>query len=121
MNIDELPDQLEAFFDRARTALDQQIVRARKVVDNLNAEKTAATKALADLKEQRESAKKQLEAVLHDLHRGSSLVGLNHEIAAARKTLEALKVETKPLGLVRSKSPRLTHAWSRSATKLDGR
>ena len=79
MNLDELPDQLEAFFDRAQVVLDRQITEARKAVDALNAEKTGAEKALAELKDQHKQVQSELDAVLKDLGRVSSLVGLNAE------------------------------------------
>jgi chromosome segregation ATPase len=93
MRLDELPHQLEAFLDRARTALDQQIAAAKNLVTAAIAERDAAQAAVRELQEQRESAKKQLDRVLADLERGSSLAGLNHEIAAAKKTLATLRVE----------------------------
>jgi chromosome segregation ATPase len=94
MSLDGLPEQFEEFVERARAALGRDITVAKTAVAAANAEKAAAQTALRELQEQRESAKKQLDRVLADLNRGSSLVGLNHEIAGARKTLEALKVET---------------------------
>ena len=99
--MNDIPDQLEALFDRARAGLDAQITKARQAVDSLNAEKTVAANALAELNGQCKSAKADLDAVLSGLGRASSLAGLNTEISAARKTLEALKTkieqETKVL------------------------
>jgi chromosome segregation ATPase len=94
MTLDELPHQFAAFLNSARAVFDREVAGARKAVDNLNAEKTAAAKALADLKEQHELAQKQLDAVRADLQRASILVGVGHDIASARKVLETLKSET---------------------------
>jgi predicted nucleic acid-binding Zn-ribbon protein len=93
MRLDELPGQLEVFLERARAVLDREIGAAKTAAAAANAEKAAAQTALRELVEQRESAKKQLDRVLADLARGQSLAGLNHEIATAKKTLEALKAE----------------------------
>jgi predicted nucleic acid-binding Zn-ribbon protein len=94
MRLDEIPEAFESFVDRIRGILGREITAAKTVVAALNTEKSLAQAALAEIRGQHELAQKQLAAVLHDLHRGSSLVGLNHEIAEARKKLEALKVET---------------------------
>jgi chromosome segregation ATPase len=93
MTLDDIPDQLQEIFDCARAALDQQITQARKVVDNLNAEKTGAAKALAELNDQITKGKADLEVVLADQHRASSLVHLDREITKARPELERLKAE----------------------------
>jgi hypothetical protein len=91
--LDELPTQLESFLDRVRVALDQQIAGARKAVGNLNAEKTATAKVLADLKHQHELAEKQLSTVRADLQQALTRVGLDREIAAARKVLAMLQAD----------------------------
>jgi chromosome segregation ATPase len=93
MTLDEIPDQLQELFDRSRAGLDAQITKARKVVDALNVEKTGAAKALAELKDQITKGKADLDAVLADQHRASSLVQLDREIAKARPELERLKAE----------------------------
>jgi chromosome segregation ATPase len=95
MNLDGLPEQFEEFVERARAALDRDITAAKNLVTAANAEKAAAETALRELVEQRESAKKQLDRVFADLSRGSSLVGLNHEITAARKVLATLQADTE--------------------------
>ena len=92
-SIDDLPDQLEELFSRARAGLNAQIGKARTAVDSLNAERAVAANALAELNDQIEKAKADLDAVLSGLGRASSLAGLNTEIAGARKTLEALKTK----------------------------
>jgi hypothetical protein len=48
MNLDLLPDQFEAFVSRARTALDQEIARAKAVVATATAEKGRTQSALTD-------------------------------------------------------------------------
>jgi chromosome segregation ATPase len=93
MRLDDLPDQFAAFADRARDVLNREIERAHQAVKAANAEKAKTQSAISELQDQREAAKKQLNDVLADLHRGSSLVGLNHDIAEARKTLDTIKGE----------------------------
>jgi seryl-tRNA synthetase len=90
----DLPDQLEAVLERARTTFDREIDKSRKVVDNLNAEKAAAQTAIAELQAQRKSAQTQLDVALSNLHRGLNLATLDSETAKARKELERLKAET---------------------------
>ena len=94
MNLDEIPERLEELFDRSRAALDQQIAKARKVVDSLNVEKTAAAKALGELKDQITKARAELDAVRADLGRASTAVQLDREIKKSRSELERLKGET---------------------------
>src|SRR5262249_10968577 len=82
--------------------LDQQITKARKVVDSLSVEKTAAAKTLGELKDQITKARAELDAVRADLSRASTAVQLDREIKKSRSELERLKGETaeeeKPLG-----------------------
>jgi predicted nucleic acid-binding Zn-ribbon protein len=98
MSIDELPDQLEAFLERARAVLNREIEKARAAVNALKSEEGTTRATIVELGDQRERGQKQLNTVLSNLHRGSTLVGLNHEIAEAHKTLAALKVETTEAG-----------------------
>jgi chromosome segregation ATPase len=91
MRIDDLPEQLQAFTDRARDCLDWEIRRARKAAEALNTERAAAQAALTELKDQHETAKGQLAAVLKDLNRASGLAGIDRDIADGRKALEKLK------------------------------
>jgi chromosome segregation ATPase len=93
MNIDAIPDRLKELIDHARAALDQQIAKARKAVDDLNLEKTAAANALTELQDQHKKAKADLESVLADLHRASSLGSIRAEIKKAQKALAALNIE----------------------------
>jgi chromosome segregation ATPase len=93
MSIDEIPGQLQELFDRSRAALDAQITKARKVVDNLNVEKTGAAKALADLKDEIVKAKAELDGVRADLGRTSNAVRLDRETAKARTELDRLTAE----------------------------
>jgi chromosome segregation ATPase len=95
MTLDELPEQCDAFVERARVVFYREIEKARATVKALNAEKAAAQAAIAELQEQRVSAQKQLDAVMKDLHRGSTRVGLDHEIVAARTELARLKAEAE--------------------------
>jgi chromosome segregation ATPase len=92
-SLDDIPDQFQQLVDRARAALDAQVTKARKIVDSLNAEKTAAVKSLGELKLQIEKAEAELEAVRADLGRTSSAVRLDREIAKSRKESEQLTVE----------------------------
>jgi chromosome segregation ATPase len=99
MNVEEIPRQLQELFDRSRAVLDAQITKARKVVNDLNAEKTGAAKALADLKDQITKAKVDLDAVVADLDRASNARRSDHELAKAcaeseRLTAENAKVAT---------------------------
>jgi chromosome segregation ATPase len=91
---DALADELEGFFDRVRAALDWEITAAKSLVTAAHAEKTAAANALTELQAQLKSTQSQLDAAMKDLQRASTRVGLDREIAAARKTLDALKAET---------------------------
>src|SRR5262249_33907563 len=97
MTLDDIPDQHDAFLDRCRTVLNAQITKARKDVDGLNAEKTVAAKALADLQAQHKPVQPDLNSAREYLHRGSTLAGLDHEITAQRKALDALKHEKAEL------------------------
>jgi chromosome segregation ATPase len=120
MTIDDLPDQLEAFLERARAVLNREIEKARKGVTALNGEKAKIKAELGQLGDQRKQAQTQLDAVLADLNRASGLVGLNHEIAEARKTLDALNAQkaeaTKIIeGLAKERTQadhELTAMWS---------
>jgi chromosome segregation ATPase len=94
MRLDELPGQLEAFLDRARGILSAEIAAAKDRVTAANAEKTAAANALTELQAQLKSTQDQLTAAVKDLQRASTRVGLDREIVAARKQLDALKAET---------------------------
>jgi chromosome segregation ATPase len=93
MRIDDLPNLLETFLDRARGVLAQDIEKTNRTLMKLNAQKITAQTALAELENSRGLAQTQLAAVRFDLQRGSELVSLNHEIAEARKTLGELKAD----------------------------
>jgi chromosome segregation ATPase len=93
MNIDDAPDELEAFFDRVRAAHERETGKVQKAVAALNAEKVALTKSLTDLQAQCKSARDQLAATMSDLGRAAGLVGINTEIAEKRKTLDAVNAE----------------------------
>jgi chromosome segregation ATPase len=95
MAFDELPEQCDAFVERVRVVCHQEVEKARAAVKALNAEKAATQVALAELQERRVSEQKQLDAVMKDLGRGSTLAGLNNETAAARTELARLKAETE--------------------------
>jgi chromosome segregation ATPase len=90
MNVSELVKQFEAVVERARAALDRQISEARKVVKDLNAEKAKVQSEIAELQDQHKQSRDQLTAIRADLDKASTLAGLDHEIAGARKTLEKL-------------------------------
>jgi chromosome segregation ATPase len=94
MSLDGLPQQFDAFVERARTALSQQITSAQKIVAAAKAETATAQTSLSELQDQHMKAKAQLDTVLKHLDRGSTLVGLNTEIKEARKALDAVKAET---------------------------
>jgi chromosome segregation ATPase len=93
MRLDGLPDQFEEFVERVRAALDQEIAAAKSAAVAAHAEKSAAQNALTELQSQLKQTQSQLDAVTKDLQRVSTRVGLDREIAAARKTLEGLKVD----------------------------
>ena len=93
MNIDELPEQLEAFTERARAKLDQDIAVARKTMKVLEAEKTAAQTELAKIQDEAKQARGQLDAVLDHLGKASNLASIQAETAAARKELQTVKTE----------------------------
>jgi chromosome segregation ATPase len=94
MQLDELPDQFEAFVECARTTLDQEITRSRATLERANAEKTAAANALADLQSQCREAQSQLTAVTKELQRSTALHGVGYEIEKANAELARLKAET---------------------------
>ena len=95
MSLDGLPQQFEAFVDRARAALSGEITAAKTVVVAANAQKRSAENALADVETRCKQAKAQLDAVLSDLDRGSTLAGINSEIKKARTELKRVKSETE--------------------------
>jgi chromosome segregation ATPase len=94
MRLDDLPEQFAAFADRARDVLDWEVKKARKAAEALNAERAAVQKELSELQEQYKSTKKQLDDVLSNLNKGTTLAGLNAEISEAKKALEKLKADT---------------------------
>jgi chromosome segregation ATPase len=94
MTLDGLPQQFEAFVERARTALSQEITAAKNIIAAATAEKGSAQAALSDLHNQCESAQKQLDAVNKELHQKLTLAAVNRDVAAARKALEKLQAET---------------------------
>jgi chromosome segregation ATPase len=94
MRLDDLPDQFQVFTDQARDCLDGEIRRARKAAEALNADRAAAEAALIGLKDQRATVQKQLDDTLANLHKGTTLAGLNAEISEAKKALEKLKADT---------------------------
>ena len=94
MNMDDLPEQLEELFDRARALLDHQINRSRATLEKVNAEKASAQNALADLQAQCKEAKADLDRSREYLHRASTLAQLDREIEKARTELERLNHET---------------------------
>jgi chromosome segregation ATPase len=95
MSLDGLPGQFEQFVERARAVLGREITAAKNLVAAAKAEKTSAQNALSNLQNQCKLAQDQLDAVKSELERGSTLVGLNREIAAARKTLASLQADTE--------------------------
>jgi chromosome segregation ATPase len=94
MNLEELPEQFEAFVDRASAALSREVASAKKALAALNAEKSAVQSALSNLQSQIQGAQDQLTAVTRELQRSTVLHSLGGDIAGARKTLEGLKAET---------------------------
>jgi chromosome segregation ATPase len=97
MNLDDAPSELEEFFDRVHVALDREITRAKEIVAAANAEKASAQSALADLQDQHKQAQTDLKSARAYLQRGSTLAGLDGEITAQRKTLDAGKLEKAEL------------------------
>jgi chromosome segregation ATPase len=95
MRLDDLPAAFEAFLDHARGILNAEVEKARKLVDSLNAEKTAAAKAVANLKKQHALAEDQLNAVLANVPRTVVLAELDGEIVKVRKELPRLKSEVE--------------------------
>ena len=95
MTLDELPNQFDAFVERASAALSREITAAKNVVAAANAEKSAAQNALSNLQAQIKSAQDQLAAVTNDLQRLSGLVGVGHDIDKARTELKRIKSETE--------------------------
>jgi len=94
MSLDELPGQFEAFVERARAALSQEITTAKNIIAAANAEKSAAQNAVSNLEARCKSTQDQLDALNDELAQRTTLAGLNRGIAAASKKLKALQVET---------------------------
>ena len=94
MNLDDLPDQLEELFDRARAGLDQQIGKARTAVDSLNAEKAVAVQQLSELREEYKRTEAELETARAHLNKASTARQLDGAVAKARAELEKLNDET---------------------------
>jgi chromosome segregation ATPase len=100
--IDDLPDEFEAFLDRARTVFGREMEKARKSLAVLNAQAATAQTTLSDLQARRNSAQKQLDSLNAYLDRASTLAGLDQEIAGERKTLDALKAEIEKASAARA-------------------
>jgi chromosome segregation ATPase len=114
MRIDDLPDQFEAFLDRARAVLSRENARAREAVKAANAETAKAKIELTQLQGQLAQAQSQLNTTLNDLRRAQGLAALDREIAEARKTNEGLKAKTKALELSNAaKGKQITEAEHR--------
>jgi len=94
MSLDELPGQFEAFVERARAALSQEITTAKNIIAAANAEKSAAQNAGSNLEARCKSTQDQLDALNDELAQRTTLAGLNRGIAAASKKLKALQAET---------------------------
>src|SRR6516165_10015141 len=89
-----LPAEFEAFIERARVALSQEITAAKNIMAAANAEKSAAANAVATLEARCKSTQDQLDALNDELAQRTTLAGLNRGIAAASKKLKALQAET---------------------------
>jgi len=98
MNMDDLPEQLEELFDRARALLDHQINRSRATLEKVNAEKASAQNALADLQAQCKEAKADLDRSREYLARASTLAALDREIEKDRAELAQLNAATAKEG-----------------------
>jgi len=94
MNLDDLPEQLQELFDRARAGLDAQIAKGRTTVDSLNAEKAAVQNALTDLQAQLKQVQTDLDSARAHLDKASTARQLDSEIKKSRSELERLKGET---------------------------
>src|SRR6516165_8540190 len=94
MTLDGLTQQFEAFVERARVALSQEITAAKKFVAAANAERGQAQVALSDLEARCKLAQSQLDEINNELGKASTLAGLAREITAAGKKLKALQAET---------------------------
>jgi chromosome segregation ATPase len=99
-SIDYLPDQFQAFIDRAGETFRSEVERWRKIRDTAKGEaatfqtESATLRAgLNALKDQTELAQKKLAEVLANLRRATDLAGIEHDIAEAKKRLEALNAE----------------------------
>jgi chromosome segregation ATPase len=95
MRLDDLSDAFEAFADRARNVIGWEVDKAKKVVVALNAEKAAAQKTITELHDQYAAARKQLDDVLSNLDKGTTVATLARDITEGRKTLEKLKADTE--------------------------
>jgi hypothetical protein len=84
MTLHGLPAEFDAFVERARVALSQEITAAKKFVAAANAEKNAAQTALSNLEGQCKSAQSQLDEINNELGKASTLAGITREITAAR-------------------------------------
>jgi predicted nucleic acid-binding Zn-ribbon protein len=100
----DLPDEFEAFVDRARTVVSREIDKARKALAALKADESTTQRTLTDLRSQIGSAQVPLGAILANLRRGSTLVDLNTEITKARQTLDGLKADIAKLAKQRAEA-----------------
>jgi chromosome segregation ATPase len=117
MTLDELPNQFDAFVERASAALSREITAAKNVVAAANAEKSAAQNALSNLQAQIKSAQDQLAAVTNDLQRLSDLVGVGHDIEKARKELARVKAENaKAAKVLGARAKQITEADAKLVT-----
>ena len=93
MNVADILGQFEQLVDRSRAALEQQVSKTQKLVDNLTVEKTAVAKALAELQAQHGKAKSELAAAMNNLDRVLSLGSIQAESKKAGAELERLQGE----------------------------
>jgi chromosome segregation ATPase len=93
MRLDDLPEAFGDFLETADAVIRSEVGIAKKARDALSAEKAKMQTAVDELQDQHKAAKKQLDDVLANLQKGTTLAGLNHDIGEAKKTLEKLKAE----------------------------
>jgi chromosome segregation ATPase len=97
MQIDDLPDEFEAFVDRARTVFGREMEKARKALDELNAQAATAQTTLSEVQTQIEFARNQLNNLHAYSTRASTLARLDQKIAVDREATEKLTAEKTAL------------------------
>jgi chromosome segregation ATPase len=97
MTSSDLPDEFEAFLDRARTVFGREMEKARKSLAALKADEATTRTTLSTVQTQLKQAQADLKATLGHQGKASDLVSLRYETAALRQDVEKLTAEKAAL------------------------